>query len=129
MVFQYKDYVVENSDSEDEWYNKSRQIDYLKAKFTEWTSENDKIDDFVREIQLKFIKFNDIIFEWISYDQFNEIKEVDNVLYLAKWKSGPLYYQTKWIREPNKKVILKYLYKSENMIDEFLYKVMKFYKL
>jgi hypothetical protein len=35
-------------------------------------SGNEKIDDFIQERQLKTNK-NDVVFEWIPYNQFNEI--------------------------------------------------------
>jgi hypothetical protein len=40
-----------------------------------WSSRNEKIDEFIQEKQLKIKDHNDIVFEWIPYNQFNEIKE------------------------------------------------------
>jgi hypothetical protein len=34
-----------------------------------------KIDDFIQERQLKIKDYDDIVFEWIPYNQFNEIKK------------------------------------------------------
>lgn len=48
---------------------KSSQMDYFRKNFTNWTSENKKIDNLIQEIQLKSIWKSDIIFEWISFDQ------------------------------------------------------------
>ena len=53
----------------DKWC-KQCQISNLKAKFTKWTSENEKIDDLIQEIQLKINDYNDIIFEWIPYKYY-----------------------------------------------------------
>src|SRR5205085_6169810 len=55
---------------------KACQINNFKRKFTDWTSGNAKIDDFIQEMQLKINHPNDIVFEWIDYNQFKDIKEV-----------------------------------------------------
>src|ERR1043166_1176323 len=69
-------------------------INDLKRNFINWTSENEKIDRFIQEMQSKFNDYNDKIFEWIPYNQFNEIKEISKndstTIYLATWKGGPL---------------------------------------
>src|SRR5271156_5713172 len=85
---------------------------YKLKNFTNWTSENKKIDDFIRETQLKFNKDEDIVFEWIPYNQFMNIKEVgkdnETTLYSAIWKDGPLYFDSpKWVRDSDKTVNLK----------------------
>ncbi|POG70634.1 hypothetical protein GLOIN_2v103127 [Rhizophagus irregularis DAOM 181602=DAOM 197198] len=51
-----------------EWC-KTCQINHLKNNFTNWTSGNEKIDDFIQKMQLKINKFNDAIFEWIPYNE------------------------------------------------------------
>ena len=95
-------------------------------------SKNEKINGLIQEMQLKMSDCKcSILFEWIPYDQFNNISEIskDNfaILYLATWKNGPLNYNYKnkksWNRESDKKVILKYLFKTSNAIDELLNKV------
>jgi len=65
------------------------------------------------------------VFEWIPYDQFDNIKNV-NKDGLAIWKSGPLNYnlsENEYIRIQNQKVGLRYLYNSQNMISQILNKV------
>src|SRR5256885_14370904 len=78
-----------------EWC-KPCQIDNLKGSFTNWTSGNEKIDDFIQEMQLKIDEYNDIVFEWMPYNQFSDIKEVGKdgfaTVYSAIWKDGPLKY-------------------------------------
>ena len=103
---------------------------YLRKNFTNWTSGNEKIDNFILEMQLKINNSSDIIFEWIPYNQFNNIKEIDkggfSTVYLAKWKDGPLYYnfnKKKYVRRFEKKVALKCLYNSQNITNELLNKV------
>jgi hypothetical protein len=112
-----------------EWC-KSCQIDYLKQNFTNWTSENEKIDDFIREQQLRINDYNSLAFEWIPYNQFNNIKEISkddsSILYSTVWKDGPLNYNDytkKWMRESDKEVVLKYLNNSQNITNEFLNEV------
>ena len=105
------------------------QINYLEKNFTEWTSGNKQIDDFIQERQLEFDYNTDKVFEWIPYNQFNDIEEIGKsditTVYLAVWRDGILYYdyknEKKWMRESDQKVFLKYF--SQNTIDEFLYEV------
>ena len=71
----------------------------------------------------------DIIFEWISYNQFNNIEKISNdnssTIYSAIWKNGPLYYNNeyKYTRKLNKKVVLRCILNSQNNADEFLIEV------
>jgi len=64
---------------------------------------------------------NYIEFEWIPYNQFNEIEETGKngsiMVYSAIWKDGPLYYNDQdkeYTRDSNKKVTLKCLHNSQN---------------
>ncbi|CAB4441589.1 unnamed protein product [Rhizophagus irregularis] len=105
------------------------QLEYLKTS----SNGNEKIDNFIQEMQLKISNPFDIIFEWISYDQFNDIKEIDKggfaTVYSAMWKYGPLYYnnnEKKYIRNNDKKVALKCLYNSQNIINEFLNEIKEY---
>ncbi len=102
------------------------QIKDLKENFINWTSGNDKIDDFIQEKQLNINNPQNTIFEWIPYNQFFVIEEIYKddffTIYSAKWKNGPLFWNKKYIRESDKKVTLKCLYNLQN-IDEFLIEV------
>ena len=66
------------------------------------------------------------MFEWIPYNQFNNIEEISKgdfaTVHLAIWKDGPLYYNynNEYTRESDKKVVLKCLYNSQNITNEFL---------
>ncbi|CAB5369247.1 unnamed protein product [Rhizophagus irregularis] len=95
------------------------------------TSGNKKIDNFIRKMRMEINDPLDFIFEWIPYNQFNDIKEVSknkfSKVYSAKWLDGPLYWgiiwnNKKYIRESDKEVVLKCSYNLQN-IDEFLNKV------
>jgi hypothetical protein len=61
-----------------------------------------------------------VIFEWIPYNQIYEIKETGKngsiTAYSAIWKDGPLLYSN-YERDPNKKVVLKYLHNSHSTIE------------
>ena len=94
------------------------------------TSENKKIDDLILEMQLKIDQAQDIVFEWISYSQFDNIKEINTndiaTVYSAIWKDGPLNYDKdnkKYTRNSGKEIILKCLQDSHNTIDEVLNEV------
>ena len=103
---------------------KSCQINNLQKNFTNWTSGNEKIDDFIQEMQLKINYPRDIVFEWILYNQFNNIEEIGKggfaTIYSAIWKDGPLNYNT---RKSDKKVSLKCLHNSQNITNEVLNEV------
>jgi predicted Zn-ribbon and HTH transcriptional regulator len=109
---------------------KSCQINKLNQNFANWTSGTEEIDNFIKETQLEINTKDDIIVEWIPYDQFNNIKNIDkdsfSAVYSAIWKDGSLKYsfkERKQIREPNEGAILKCLSNSQNNISKFLNEV------
>ena len=71
----------------------------------------------------------DIVFEWIPYDQFDDIKEIGKggfaTLYSARWKDGPLHYDYKWkyLRKPDQTVAFIWLHNSQGISYEFLSEV------
>jgi hypothetical protein len=91
-----------------------------------WSSGNEKIDEFIqgKQLKIKHQHYNDVVFEWIPYNQFNEIKEIGRndliTVYSAIWKDGLLFYNNyynKCIRYLNTKVALKCLHNSTNPIE------------
>jgi hypothetical protein len=108
-------------------------ISHLKNNFTNWTSENKEIDNFIQEMQLKINEFYNIVFEWIPYNQFIGIKKMgkddestDTTMYSAIWKNGPLIYDNDkkiYERKRYRKVAIKCLNNSQNKIDGFLNEV------
>ncbi|CAB5369335.1 unnamed protein product [Rhizophagus irregularis] len=112
----------------------SNILNYLKRNLICWTSRNEKIDNFIQEMQLKFNNKNNVVFEWIPYNQFNEIKESDKngliTLYSAIWKDGPILFGNNWYngytRESNKKVALKCLHNSQDSIDFLINETKKY---
>ncbi|GES93454.1 kinase-like domain-containing protein [Rhizophagus clarus] len=108
---------------------RSCYINYSEKFFKSWTSENEKINNFILKRQLKISNFKDTMFEFIPYDQFSNIEVVKKnsfaTVYSAIWKDDPLlYYDKKWIRESNKKVTLKLLCLQD--VVEFLKKTEKY---
>ena len=100
------------------------QNDYI------WTSENKKINDFIQESQLKINNYNNMVLEWIPYNQFNKIKETGKngliSVYSAIWKDGPLCYNEEYEhynRDSNKEVALKCLNNSQESIDSLINEV------
>ncbi|EXX79436.1 Cmk2p [Rhizophagus irregularis DAOM 197198w] len=135
IVFSYDQYFryfcdkcsIKYIDAKYKWC-KSCQINHLKENFTNWTSDNEQIDKLIQEMQLKINDYKDIIFEWIPYDQFNEIKEIGKggfaKVYSARWKDGPLCWNEKeYIRDFNKTVALKCLNNSQNFSNKFFNEV------
>jgi hypothetical protein len=97
----------------------------LRKNFIDWTSGNEIIDNFIQEKQLKINKPQNIVFEWIPYDKFLNIIEVDrddfSTAYSAQWGDGPLYWDKiskKYMRN-SKEVALKYSHNLQNA-DEFI---------
>ena len=113
---------------QDDWC-KPCQIKDLKENFINWTSGNEEVDNFIQERQLKINDSSDKVFEWIPYNQFLDIKEIDkddfSTISLAKWKDGSLYwsgYNKKYMKQLDEVVTLKYLHDLQN-VEEFLNEV------
>ncbi|GBC02002.1 hypothetical protein RclHR1_04400025 [Rhizophagus clarus] len=124
---QYFGYFCRNCDKKypNQGYN------WLKENFTNWITGNEKIDNLIKEMQLKIDDHRDIIFEWIPYNQFNNIKEIGkggfSTVYSAEWKDGPLYWnKNEYVRDSNKTIALKNLVNSHNVTDRFLNEVSSF---
>jgi hypothetical protein len=90
-------------------------------------SGNKKIDELIQEMQLKIESKDDIIVEWIPYNQFNNVKKIGKDGFTtAIWKNGLLKYNNKEIkyeRKPNKEITLKCLNNSQNVISNLLNEV------
>ncbi len=106
------------------------QLNNLRKNFTTWMSGNEKIDNFIKKVQRRVNYPSDIVFEWIPYCQFNNIKEIEkndfSISYLANWKDGPLEYNISTMiykRRPNEGIILKCLYNTQNKTNKLLIEV------
>jgi hypothetical protein len=93
-------------------------------------SGNNKIDDFIQERQLTINDHDDVIFEWIPYNQFNEINKINKndliTVYSAIWKDGPLQYNQHnecYKRNLYKNVALKCLHNSKHSIETVINEV------
>ena len=106
-------------------------------------SGNKKIDDLIQKMQSKRSSPRDIIFEWIPYNQLDNIEETSKgdfaTVYSAVWKNGPLYYDDsddydydyyykyEYTRKLAKPVTLKCIHNSQNITNEFLNEVWNFF--
>src|SRR3954452_12156559 len=65
--------------------------DYLKAKFSNWTSGNDGIDNLIQECQMKTLIPEKVV-EWIPYNNLQNIKYLTeggcSKIYTADWING-----------------------------------------
>src|SRR6266542_7118758 len=68
---------------------------HLKAKFSNWTSENDDIDNLIQKCQIESLGPDSIV-EWIPYNNLQNIK------YLTKGRCSETY-SAKWIGGKYKK--------------------------
>ena len=50
---------------------------YYKALSSGCISGYRKVDNLIQEMQLKIKNIRDIIFEWIPYNQFSDIEEIE----------------------------------------------------
>ena len=64
---------------------------YLKAKFSNWTSGNNDIDNLIQKCQMETIR-PDMIIEWIPYNHLQNIKYLTkggcSEIYTADWVNG-----------------------------------------
>ena len=120
-----KDYIMVLQDGCCEKFCKKCGL--IGRNLTNWTSGNEKIDNLIQEMQLKISSQNDIIFEWIPYNQLDSIEEINKgdfaTVYSTVWKDGPLHYNNykeEYSRKSDKIVALKFLHNSQNIINELL---------
>ncbi|UZO17294.1 uncharacterized protein OCT59_008652 [Rhizophagus irregularis] len=105
--------------------NKDIHSEYIKSKIPDWLSGNKKVDDFILERQSNINSHDDVVFEWIPYNQFNKIKETGKngsiTVYSAIWRNGPLHKKDEcssyYTRDSNKEVALKCLHNLQNPVD------------
>ena len=64
---------------------------YLKAKFSNWTSGNNDVDNLIQKCQMETLKPNMIV-EWIPYSNLQNIKYLTkggcSEIYTANWVDG-----------------------------------------
>jgi hypothetical protein len=94
---------------------------YLKAKFSNWTSRNNDIDNLIQECQRKTLMPNKVL-EWIPYNKLQNIEYLTrggcSEIYTADWIGGDYYEWDSKEQELKRfgtiKVILKKLENIEN---------------
>jgi hypothetical protein len=115
--------------------NKICSAIYFQENFKNWTSGNDDIDKFIQKTQLSIqahyidSKVSDIVLEWIPYNRFNNIKNIEKIgVFKANWIDGYIFkyslFTHDWERvDQNMIVTLKSLNDIKNTTLEFLNKV------
>jgi hypothetical protein len=107
------------------WCKECEEKD-LKLNFKNWTSGNDEIDYLIQKIQLSTNYSEDIMFEWIPFNQFIDVKTIKKKgftkIYSAIWKNDILYYDFLYCNEHEKRLYLIFTLKySRNIIDEVIF--------
>jgi hypothetical protein len=95
--------------------------DYLKSKFSNWTSGNDDIDNLIQQCQIETLH-PQMIVEWIPYDKLQNIEYLTkggfSEIYTAIWIDGKYEEwdskEQQLIRFGKQKVVLKKLENVEN---------------
>ncbi|RIA88611.1 kinase-like domain-containing protein [Glomus cerebriforme] len=115
---------------------KTCDVANLKENFSNWTSGNSIIDEFIRYTQLNANENMDFL-EWIDFDQFDLVKNINkrgafSSMYSAVWMEGPKWNLDEdaeiWTRNGPIKVILKRLDDSQNMSQEFISQLYRYHK-
>ena len=112
------------------WCNNC-DVAILKGKFPSWTSENSKLDEFIRYTQINANESMDYL-EWIEFGQLDLVTNINkrgsfSSIYSAIWLEGPAWSLDEeaevWTRNGPIKVILKRLDNSQNIDQEFINQV------
>ena len=104
---------------------------HFQRNFKNWTSDNNGIDNFIRDTQL--LAHNNVskVLEWIPYDRFCNIEYIAKggfgKVYKANWIDGPIEKwdnkNQNWKRFGSRVVALKSLNNSQNVTLEFINEV------
>ncbi|CAG8597914.1 6488_t:CDS:2 [Cetraspora pellucida] len=102
-----------------EWCNECESENF-RRNFNSWTSGDQRLDELIKESQLKATHVSDYI-EWIEHDQLKDIERNGqggfSTVYSAIWRDGPREEWDEetgqWERAFNTKVVIKYLAESE----------------
>ena len=101
----------------------------FQQNFSNWTSKNKFIDEFIQEAQLNAKNSYEVL-EWIPYNNLKDISYYNkggfSKIYKAIWSDGPIdswnFNKQQWIRQLDYDVILKNLNDSISF-DKFLSEV------
>ncbi|CAB4405351.1 unnamed protein product [Rhizophagus irregularis] len=100
----------------------------FRDNFQNWTSENDLIDDLIRNVQLSSSCSEEYI-EWIPFSDLEFVKYHGrgrhSTIYTASWLRGPLRtfdeLSEDYVRSGPRKVVLKSLDNSRNINPQYCY--------
>ncbi|RHZ76600.1 hypothetical protein Glove_195g22 [Diversispora epigaea] len=104
------------------WWCKPCSSKHFQNDFNNWTSGNDKIDNFIQDAQLN-ADGNWQVIEWIPYYRFKDVKQIGKggfgTIHYARWIDGRIHKwdieNQQWIRYPkDKEVVLK---KFDNFVN------------
>ena len=66
---------------------------YLKAKFSNWTSGNNDIDNLIQKCQMETLRPS-VVVEWIPYNNLQNVKYLTkggcSKIYIAEWIDGDI---------------------------------------
>ncbi len=100
----------------------------LENDFSNWTSDNQQVDEFIKELQLRVADYQGNVVEWIPYARFENITPIGKgsfaEVFKADWLDGQIkkwnYDVKQWERVGKMCVALKVIGSSK---DEFLNEV------
>ncbi|GBC06425.1 hypothetical protein RclHR1_06820004 [Rhizophagus clarus] len=106
----------------------------FKRNFDNWTSGNDNIDEFIKKTQLNSNNICELL-EWIPFEKFRDLHLIGeggySIVYSAKWIDGrilDLNEDGKWERTGENDVILKILYNSKEISQDYLNELESYHK-
>ncbi|RGB24379.1 hypothetical protein C1646_821627, partial [Rhizophagus diaphanus] len=102
----------------------------FQEDFENWTSGNPAIDKFIQNIQLK-ANIKEEVIEWVEYNDLENVEYLAKggfgIVYKAIWRQGKIHTwnfdSNRWKRDRSQRVVLKYIYNSQDNIAEFLREV------
>ncbi|RIA85857.1 kinase-like domain-containing protein [Glomus cerebriforme] len=101
-----------------------------------WTSGDERIDNFIKHTQKNAKEAMDYL-EWIEFDQFDLIRYTGEFggfsnIYSAVWMEGPRWSYDEaaedWRSDGPTKVVLKRLDDSQNLSQQFINRLFKYFK-
>jgi hypothetical protein len=98
----------------------------FQQNFEKWTSNNDDIDEFIRDSQLSSHDVKKAL-EWIPYNRFNDTKYIAKNMYAANWIDGNIISwnnkSKNWIRKDQNMFVNMRILESKNITFKFMSEV------
>ena len=113
--------ICPECNQEFEYWCKPCNSKHFQNDFNNWTSGNDKIDEFIQDAQLNTNHSNYVI-EWIRYNRFKDVKQIGKggfgTIHYARWIDGDIeewdIENQQWERGGEAEVALK---KFDNFVN------------